>query len=239
MNNVVIFAGGVGKRMKTKALPKQFLRVYGKPIVAHTISRFEECNAIDKIALVCKKEFIQRMEKIIKDNNFQKVFTIVEGGETGQESIWNGLDAIHKAYPQTKNVLIHDGVRPFIDTVLIDECILECEKHGNAIAAAKATETVSLKGDDTGIDILNRENCYILKAPQCFVFKELYKCHCIANRVGRKDFTDSASMMREILNVDLNLVECSRSNIKVTCPEDLYILRGLFESNEVMETIGG
>lgn len=237
MNNVVIFAGGVGKRMRTKGLPKQFLVVYGKPIIAHTISNFEQCNSVDKIVIVCKDNFIDKMKGIISDYHFKKVFAVTEGGETGQESIWNGLKVLKRAFPETENVLIHDGVRPFITSSLIEDCIQECNKFGNAIAAAKATETVSLSSE-TNIDILEREKCYILKAPQCFKFKTLYECHCIANGMGKKDYTDSASMIRHIKGEQLHLVECPRSNIKVTTPEDYYIIRALFESSEVLDIIG-
>ena len=112
MNYALIFAGGIGQRMNSKSLPKQFLIVHGKPIIAHTIEKFNSCEAIDKIIVVCIKEYIEHLKEIIKQFNLNKVSNIVPGGKIGQESIYNGLDCINNHYKINDNIdisIINEG----------------------------------------------------------------------------------------------------------------------------------
>ena len=123
MNLGVIFAGGSGKRMNTKSKPKQFLDLNGKPIIIYTIELFDNHPNVDGIVIVCIEDWIPYLKKMLSKFEISKVITIVPGGKTGQESIYNGLCAAEK-YAAEKNdsdtiVLIHDGVRPLIteDTI--------------------------------------------------------------------------------------------------------------------------
>lgn len=116
MNIAVIFAGGVGKRMKTNGVPKQFLEVYGKPILIYTLEKFENNHNIDAIVIACLEEKIDYCQKLINKFEITKVRAIVKGGKTGQESIYNGLRAADQISESDNDiVLIHDGVRPLID----------------------------------------------------------------------------------------------------------------------------
>lgn len=120
MNFALIFAGGVGQRMNTVSLPKQFLKVQNKEIIIHTLEHFEECEGIDGIVVVCKEEYIDLMKELIKKHRITKVMTIVPGGENGQQSIFNGLDAASRLSSSEEDiVLIHDGVRPIITNDVI------------------------------------------------------------------------------------------------------------------------
>src|SRR5690606_21856736 len=112
MNVALIFAGGVGSRMNSKAKPKQFLELYGKAIIIYTIEIFDNHPDIDGIIISCVKEWIDYLKDLITKFNISKVIEIVPGGETGQISIYNGLVAIEKHFPPNSIVLIHDGVRP-------------------------------------------------------------------------------------------------------------------------------
>ena len=98
MNMALIFAGGIGKRMNTTGIPKQFLKLYGKEIIVYTLEIFENNQNIDGIVISCLKEKIEDLRKIIEKNNLKKVVSIVPGGNTGQESIYNGLKEIEKRY---------------------------------------------------------------------------------------------------------------------------------------------
>ena len=111
MNVALIFAGGSGTRMNTKSRPKQFLELHGKEIIIYTLEHFERHPDIDAIAIVCIEPWIEYLKKALKKHDITKVKWIVPGGETGQDSIFNGLDAIHKDCPEDSIVLIHDGVR--------------------------------------------------------------------------------------------------------------------------------
>lgn len=124
MNIAVIFAGGTGTRMQTKNKPKQFLMVHGKPIIVHTIEKFEKHKDIDGIIVVCLEEWIDYMKEMQYRFRLDKIGKIVPGGSTGQLSIYNGLVAAKEVYGEDDNiVLIHDGVRPLITEQLISDNI--------------------------------------------------------------------------------------------------------------------
>ena len=93
MNIGVIFAGGVGTRMHSRDLPKQFLKIHDKPIIVHTIEHFENCKDIDSVVVVCVKEWIDHLNKLIDSYHLKKIKAVVPGGESGQLSIYNGLCA--------------------------------------------------------------------------------------------------------------------------------------------------
>ena len=116
MNTAVIFAGGIGKRMNSRALPKQFLKLYGKEIIIYTLEQFEEHEQIDSIVVACVKEWIPFLEELIRKYGMKKVRAVVPGGETGQDSIREGLKAAERLdQGEDHIVLIHDGVRPLIN----------------------------------------------------------------------------------------------------------------------------
>ena len=112
MNYALIFAGGVGSRMRSKGTPKQFLKVFDKPIIVHTIQHFQNSKYIHKIIVVCIKSHIEYMKRLAKQYNLDKIVSIVPGGRNGQESIWNGLKTIKSSENDSDIILIHDGVRP-------------------------------------------------------------------------------------------------------------------------------
>ena len=126
MNSAVIFAGGTGSRMNSKVLPKQFLKIYGKPVIIHTLEVFENCDEIDEIIVVILQGWERYLQCLLEQYCITKVKKVVTGGETGQQSIYNGLKEIRDGI-----VLIHDGVRPFISSKLIKENIEMCKSKRN------------------------------------------------------------------------------------------------------------
>ena len=129
MNIAVIFAGGVGNRMHCTETPKQFLEMYNKPIIIHTIDHFENHPMIDAIVVVCVKGWINYLEQMLYKFRIEKVKRIVSGGETGQLSIYNGLCAARELdSDEDAIVLIHDGVRPLINSKLIADNIESVKK---------------------------------------------------------------------------------------------------------------
>ena len=134
MNIAVIFAGGAGKRMNTRAKPKQILKMHGKPVIIYTLQHFQEHREIDKIVLVCIESWIDYAHKLADKYHIDKLVSIVHGGNTGQESIMHGLQkAWDVATGLNDIVLIHDGVRPLINGDLISRCIDTVKKYGNVI----------------------------------------------------------------------------------------------------------
>lgn len=235
MNIAVVFAGGVGRRMNTKDLPKQFLIVYGKPIIIHTLQIFDTHKDIDAIVVSCVKEWIPYLNDLIVKYNLQKVKSVVAGGETGQESIYRGLVAAKAIAYEEAIVLIHDGVRPFINWKVIDDNICSVKEHGSAITTAKVTETV-LVVDSTNLieEVPNRNNSRIAKAPQSFWLEDILQAHLEAIKNNRNDFIDSCTMM-QFYGHKLYLVDGPIENIKVTTPEDIFTMRAVLESREILD----
>lgn len=234
MNYALIFAGGIGQRMNSKSLPKQFLIVHGKPIIAHTIEKFNSCEAIDKIIVVCIKEYIEHLKEIIKQFNLNKVSNIVPGGKIGQESIYNGLDCINNHYKINDNdiVLIHDGVRPIIDNETIINNINSVKTFGNAITVTKSIETILLIDNESNVrNVEDRNLCYLGRAPQSFFLKDIYKCHLKAIKENLTNFIDSATLMRHY-GYKLYTVIGPENNIKITKPIDFYIFKALLDAKE-------
>lgn len=238
MNVAVIFAGGVGRRMHSKSTPKQFLTLHGKPIIIHTLEVFENNAQIDAICVSCHADYLGYMEKLCRKHEITKVRWIVKGGATGQESIFNGLDAVYRDCGGETIVLIHDGVRPNISDELITENIETVRAHRTAITCAAATETLS-EVDDNGriVGITRRENAMIAKAPQSFYLGDIYAAHRKAQEQGRNDFIDSASMMQHY-GYELYTVLCPWDNIKITTPSDFYIFRAILETRENSQIFG-
>ena len=208
MVHALIFAGGTGKRMNSRAKPKQFLELHGKSVIIYTVEIFEKHPEVDDITIVCLEGWIGELEYQLKKNLIQKVKVIVPGGATGHESIALGLEAMKDIASDDDIVLIHDGVRPLITDKIISENIEAVKKYGSAITAAPAAETVveACEAPDLRISsVTERGHTYTAKAPQSL------------NHQGRDD---------------LHIVPCSRHNLKITEPADYYIFRALYEAME-------
>ena len=150
MNAALIFAGGTGTRMNIKTMPKQFLPLHGKPIILYTLEQFEYHPEIDAIVVVCIESWINHLNMLLKRNNFTKVNWVVPGGASGQESIFNGLKALHEHCPEDTTVLVHDGVRPLINAQVISDNIACVKEHGNAITTSVAIETIMMIDQSSG-----------------------------------------------------------------------------------------
>lgn len=238
MNVAVIFAGGVGRRMNNSSTPKQFLKLHGKPIIIYTLEVFQNCAEVDAICISCLSTHMEYMEQLCNKYNICKVKWIVSGGATGQESIFNGLDAVYSSCPEDSVVMIHDGVRPIITNELICANISSACEKGNAISCTRATETpAEVDADGEIISIYERKNAVIAKAPQSFVLRDIYAAHIKARKSGRNDFIDSASMMR-YYGATLHMVECAWDNIKITTPSDYYIFKAIVEAKENAQIFG-
>lgn len=237
MNIAVIFAGGTGQRMNTKTRPKQFLELHGKPIIIYTLEQFENHPDIDGIVVVCLKDWIPFLEKMIKRYELEKIIEVVPGGSSGQESIRNGIEAAWKQCPADSTVLIHDGVRPLIDEDTICRCLKSVEQHGNAITVVPAIETIVQESDGVITKIIDRKTCQMAKAPQCFILRDLREAHIAAQNDGLADFIDSASLMSHYGHT-LHVVEGSPENIKITTPSDFYVFRAYVDVVENSQIFG-
>lgn len=239
MNIAVIFAGGVGSRMHTREKPKQFLNMHGKPIIIHTLEQFEEHEEIDAIVVACVEDWIPYLAQLVRKYNLEKVRKIVPGGVNGQQSIYFGLCAAEEAAAGEKSiVLIHDGVRPLINHKVISSSIESVRLHGSAIASIKVKETVLLVDEENGIrDIPDRSQSRLARAPQSFWLEEILGAHRKAIEEHLLDFIDSCSMMQHY-GKKLYLIDSPEENIKITTPEDFYIMRAMLDAKEDSQIYG-
>lgn len=236
-NIAVIFAGGSGKRMNTVSRPKQFLELRGKPIIIYTLELFDVHPEIGGIIVVCIEPWIPFLRKQLKKFEISKVVEIVPGGETGQDSIFNGLSAAKRHFPEDSCVLIHDGVRPLITQQTITDNIQTVMKCGNCITCIPATETFVVKQGDGSLVIPSRDASLIARAPQSFKLCDILAAHEQARTEGRHDFIDSCTMMSHYGH-QMHTIIGPMENIKITTPTDFFIFRAMVEVHENQQIFG-
>lgn len=241
MNLGVIFAGGCGTRMNTKSKPKQFLDLNGKPIIIYTIELFDNHPQIDGIVVVCIESWIPYLKKMIRKFEITKVVRIVPGGNSGQESIYNGLCAAEEFTKEKseKNpiVLIHDGVRPLITEETITDNIEKVKECGSCITTVPAIETVIVDNHDGTLNIPKRSDCLMARAPQSFFLDDIIGAHRRSQKEGITSFIDSCSLMSHY-GYKLGLVQGPMENIKITTPTDYFVLRAMVEVHENQQIFG-
>lgn len=237
MNIALIFAGGTGKRMNSRSKPKQFIEMYGKPIIIYTLEHFEHHEDIDRIIVVCLNEWISELEGLLKRYGLKKVYKIVSGGKTGHDSIYNGLKALKDCAAGDDIVLIHDGVRPLISEILITENICAVNRYGNAITAESVRESVVRSADGKEVsEVPPRNEMYVAKAPQSFRYDDIFRLYERAEKDGCQTI-DSAHLC-SLYNVKIHIMESTPNNIKITEPADLHIYRALYDALECQQIYG-
>jgi 2-C-methyl-D-erythritol 4-phosphate cytidylyltransferase len=224
MVSAVIVAAGEGVRMKGK-MRKQYLDLSGRPVLAYSIMAFDSCSLVEEIFVVVPKEDIEYCQnKILSLLDLKKCIKLVHGGAKRQDSVYNGLQEINKE--NTETVVIHDGVRPFINPEDLKECILGSKKYGACILANAAVDTLKrVGGSDIIATTLPRENIWLAKTPQAFQYDLILKAHEAARRFGYVG-TDDASLV-ERLGGNVKIINGSRLNIKITKKEDLDIAKAM------------
>ena len=235
-NIAVIFAGGTGQRMGIKDVPKQFLEVDGKPVIAYTLDHFEQHEEIDEIYVVCIEAWIDYLKYKLRDYGFTKIKSIIPGGSTGQDSIYLGLKEAEKYCDKDSIVLIHDGVRPLIDHDLISRNIRDVKQNGNSITSTGCNETFIISKDGVNIDdVPIRKESYNAQAPQGFRLGEIIAAHeeMRSYNPEYRNVIDSCTLYR-LLGKQTYLTEGVRGNIKITNPVDMYILKAWldFQKND-------
>lgn len=238
MNIALIFAGGTGQRMNSKSRPKQFLELHGKPILIHTLEYFEAHSQIDAICIVCLSGWEEELNRQLRLYQIEKVRWITAGGETGHDSIYNGLKILMEECSPEDMVLIHDGVRPLISEELISANIETVKKYGNAITVEDAAESVVVMEEETNTikDMPRRHLAKTAKAPQSFVLKDIWEVHEMARKDGFKSI-DSSDLMNRY-GKKLYTVKSTPYNIKIATPADYYVFRAIYEARENSQIFG-
>ncbi|WDF54075.1 2-C-methyl-D-erythritol 4-phosphate cytidylyltransferase [Mucilaginibacter sp. KACC 22063] len=210
----IIVAGGTGTRMQS-TVPKQFLLLNGLPVMMHTITAFKNSSYQPDIIVVMNPDFHDHWKSLCEEYNFTTEHQLVLGGETRFHSVRNGLSAVKEL---NAVVAIQDAVRPLTPIEVIDNAYSKAIEKGNAVVAIQSRDSVRQLKNGVS-QHLDRSEIYLVQTPQTFlmpVLKNAYDASYMAT------FTDDASVV-EHSGVDINLVEGSQENIKITYPEDIAI----------------
>ncbi|UCB57493.1 MAG: 2-C-methyl-D-erythritol 4-phosphate cytidylyltransferase [Candidatus Omnitrophota bacterium] len=219
----IILAGGYSRRMNSK-IPKQLIKIKGRPILSYSLDVFERCRAIDGIILVAHKNIMRQCHNLIKKYNYKKIKQVVRGGKDRQQSVFNALEEIKDC----DYVIIHDGVRPFVNEEIISRVIKAAFLFGAASAAIRTIDTiVETKGNFIDA-FLCRDRLMNIQTPQAARFDLLIQAHRKAKKEGINNATDDAQLLFR-LKRKVKLAEGSRRNIKITKPFDLCLARALLE----------
>jgi len=237
MTTALIFAGGTGLRMNTRAKPKQFLELHGKPIIIYTIEHFEFHKEIDNIVVVCVDNWITELKQLLRRYMLDKVSQVVPGGGRGDESIYNGLRALDGVCKPDDIILIHDGVRPLINSDLISANIAKVRKYGNAVTVDHVSESVvRMNSSGQVLEIPPRWETFHAKAPQSFRYGIIWELYKRARNDGKIP-VDSAHLCG-IYGVEIHTVMSTPNNMKITSPADYYTFRALYEAIENEQILG-
>ena len=213
---VLVPAGGLGTRLGHRT-PKQFLTISGATILARTLTHFVRHPAVRAVIVAAPAEHLARTRRLVGRSRV----TVVAGGATRQESVWNALQS---APGDVEIVLVHDAVRPFIDRRLIDAVVAAASAHGAAICALPIAETVKRVRDGVVEATLDRSQLWSVQTPQGFRSALLREAHEKARRDGVMGTDDAALVER--LGHPVQVVPGLPGNVKITTPEDLRRARG-------------
>jgi 2-C-methyl-D-erythritol 4-phosphate cytidylyltransferase len=224
MNVAVLVAGGRGARM---GKDKLFLRVAGKPVIAHTWGQFDDAKPVDEIIVVVRAGTEKKFQAVAKKYEFRKKYQIVVGGAERQDSVWNGLQAAPEG---TEIVLIHDAARPCVSADLIAATIRRAEETGAAVAAHPVTDTIKESADGRLIQqTLDRTKLWAMETPQTFRLNVIRRAIAEA-RARKMVFTDDTAAC-ELIGQPVRLVSSIAPNPKVTVPGDLPIVETLLRKS--------
>lgn len=230
-NIALIIAGGSGKRMGLD-IPKQFVDVNGKPVLVYTLESFQNHPMIDSIEVVCIEGWEDVLSRYAKRYGITKLENVCLGGSTGQESIRNGVYNLEGISHDNDNIIIHDGVRPMIDSQIITDVIVKCNKYGNGVSSMPYNEQIFLIDDDTSTSkYIPRETLRRVVTPQAYKYRKLKWAYKMAfeNNIGISGSSYTNTMMVE-LGEKLYFAAGSDKNIKLTTPDNLAIFKAMLDA---------
>ncbi len=234
MNIALLIAGGSGNRMG-QDIPKQFMHVDGAPIIIHTMQCFQKHPDIQQIAVVCLKGWETVLQSYANQFNISKLTHIFPGGNTGMESIHNGIYGLKEKGCQDEDlVLIHDAVRPLLSQDIISSNIAICKAYGYAITGIKCREAILESQDGfTTKTSIPRDTLIRTQTPQTFRLCNIINAHELAKKKGITDSVASCTLVAELNeDVEMHIVPGSEKNIKITTVEDLEILKALMQTSK-------
>lgn len=231
MITALLTAAGTGTRMG-QDIPKQFLHVNNKPIIIYTMEVFENNPNIDAIVVVTLESWVEVLKAYAKQFNISKLKCIVVGGETGQESIQNGIKAIDDFAGKDSTVLIHDGNRPLVTSEIIASSLATYNKYGSAVAAIPTVEAVFTSQDAVvGEESLPRELLYRTQTPHVYTVHDVIDAHREAANRGINNTAATCVLMHELGN-KVYFSKGAETNLKITTVDDLLIFKALLTTRK-------
>lgn len=229
MNIAILTAGGKGTRTH-QDIPKQFITVENIPIIVYTLLAFQQHPNIDEICVAILEGWDQILWAYARQFNITKLKYVVTGGETGQESIYNGLKAIKQNHNDDDVVVIHDGNRPMVSQDVITDNLVKQKQYGSAVATIPCTEVVFVS--ENKIDSnksIPRENLQRTQTPHSYYLGELWNAHILAIEKGITNTAASCSLM-EALGKKSYFSKGAEKNIKITTTEDIEIFKAFLNA---------
>ena len=208
-------------------IPKQFLNVYDKPIIIYTLESFQNNPEINAIEVVCIDGWHDILKAYAKQYNISKLKWIISGGQTGQESIRNGVFNLETYCDDDDIIVIHDGIRPLVNDAVLSDVIIKCKQHGNAVSSLPYNEQIFTINDEfTTKKYIPRETVRRVMTPQAYKFGKLDWAYHTAfeRKIGIYGSSYTNTMMVD-LGETLYFAAGSEKNIKLTTKEDLDLFR--------------
>ena len=228
MNAAIIIAGGSGKRMGHD-IPKQFIKIEGKPIIIYTLEAFEQHPGIDAIEVVCLDGWQEILSAYAEKFGISKLKWMVTGGSFAQESIKNGVFGLRDKLSDDDIVVIHDGIRPMVDDDVLTDVIVKCGLYGNAVTSLPYNEQIFVKTDEeTTRQYIPRDTLRRVQTPQAYRYGLLYNSYkrAFEEKIGISESSYTNTMMVD-LGETLYFAAGSDKNIKLTTQDDLELFRAL------------
>ena len=220
-------AGGSSERFGGE-LPKQYIEIAGKPLLSHTIEKFEKADSVDSIVLVVAEDYLAyTSENIVDPFDFHKVSKIVSGGESRRESVLNGLKSLSSS---TSYVAIHDAARPLVSVVDINNVVKAAQKEKAAILASQAVDTIKQSSGGYIETTLERKKLFQAQTPQVFEYELILNAH-ESFTSDESLITDDASLL-ELQNIKVKIVEPTSVNFKITTQTDFQIAEMILQKDE-------
>ena len=228
----LLTAAGTGTRMH-QDIPKQFIHVDNKPVIIHTMEAFQKHPSIDAILVVTLDSWKEVLWAYAKQFNISKLSWVIAGGETGQESIKNGLDKLKEEFPDDDiNAMVHDGNRPLVSSEVISNSLATFAKYGSAVAVIPCTEVVFESDDGISSCVsTDRERLFRTQTPHTYKLNDLLWAHEEAKNRGIKGTAASCMLMKE-LGRPTFFSKGSEENIKITTLDDLRIFKALLHTRQ-------
>lgn len=229
MNVAVILAGGTGSRMGIVDKPKQFIDVYGKPIIVHTLEVFDNHPEIDAIAVVCLNEWMDDLRILLRKYEINKVKWLVEGGETRQLSVYNAVQTLAVECSDDDIIVVHDSVRPLVTHKIISSNIAGAKQFGAVDTVVPTADTIVRSVDGEKInEIPLRSELYLGQTPQSFRLSLLKRAHEKARAEKNINSTDDCQLVLQ-LGEEVHLVQGEKLNFKITSFDDLLLLKAVIK----------